>query len=135
MDTRTVPADNCPHFAGRDTGGYDEQLHIDAHFLCSHQRMDIELVDRLVLQLNRIYPQILSDKEACKFRKLSMLTGERLAELLKHLQVKGEDACYEFYRALRIHADRELKQKQKKTSNTVSKAVSELETRCEIVQK
>uniref|UniRef100_A0A3Q3AT89 CARD domain-containing protein n=1 Tax=Kryptolebias marmoratus TaxID=37003 RepID=A0A3Q3AT89_KRYMA len=72
-------------------------------------RMDIELVDRLVLQLNRIYPQILSDKEACKVTvKLSMLTGERLAELLKHLQVKGEDACYEFYRALRIHADRDL---------------------------
>lgn len=26
--------------------------------------MDTELVDTLVLQLNRIYPQILSDKEA-----------------------------------------------------------------------
>lgn len=26
--------------------------------------MDAELVDKLVLQLNRIYPQILSDKEA-----------------------------------------------------------------------
>lgn len=37
---------------------------MDTHFLCSDQRMDTELVDKLVLQLNRIYPQILSDKEA-----------------------------------------------------------------------
>lgn len=47
-----------------DIGGYHEQLQRDAPFLCSDQRMDTELVDRLVLQLNRIYPQILSDKEA-----------------------------------------------------------------------
>lgn len=37
---------------------------MDTHFLCSDQRMDTELVDKLVLQLNRIYPQILTDKEA-----------------------------------------------------------------------
>lgn len=47
-----------------DTDGYQEQLQSDSQFLCSDQRMDTELVDRLVLQLNRIYPQILSDKEA-----------------------------------------------------------------------
>lgn len=41
-----------------------ERLQRDAQFLCSDRRMDTELVDRLVLQLNRIYPQILSDKEA-----------------------------------------------------------------------
>uniref|UniRef100_A0A3B3VXN6 Bcl10-interacting CARD protein-like n=1 Tax=Poecilia latipinna TaxID=48699 RepID=A0A3B3VXN6_9TELE len=86
-------------------GGYEEQLQSDAQFLCSNQRMDTELVDSLVLQLNRIYPQILSDKEACKFRSLRVPTTERLRELLQHLREKGDDACYEFYRALHIQAE------------------------------
>uniref|UniRef100_A0A096LYS7 CARD domain-containing protein n=1 Tax=Poecilia formosa TaxID=48698 RepID=A0A096LYS7_POEFO len=90
----------CP-----DMGGYEEQLQSDAQFLCSNQRMDTELVDSLVLQLNRIYPQILSDKEACKFRSLRVPTTERLRELLQHLREKGDDACYEFYRALHIQAE------------------------------
>uniref|UniRef100_A0A3Q2CYZ0 CARD domain-containing protein n=1 Tax=Cyprinodon variegatus TaxID=28743 RepID=A0A3Q2CYZ0_CYPVA len=77
----------------------------DAQFLCSHQRMDTELVDRLVLQLNRIYPQILSDNEACKFRSLSVPTEVRLRELLMFLHGKGDEACFEFYRALHIHAE------------------------------
>uniref|UniRef100_A0A665TDQ6 CARD domain-containing protein n=1 Tax=Echeneis naucrates TaxID=173247 RepID=A0A665TDQ6_ECHNA len=81
------------------------QLQRDAHFLCSEPRMDTQLVDRLVLQLNRIYPQILSDKEAHKFRSLSMPTKVRLTELLKHLHGKGEEACHEFYRGLHIHAE------------------------------
>ncbi|XP_026224541.1 caspase recruitment domain-containing protein 19-like isoform X2 [Anabas testudineus] len=67
--------------------------------------MDTELIDRLVLQLNRIYPQILSDKEAHRFRKLSVPTKVRLVELLKHLYVQGEEACHEFYRGLHIHAE------------------------------
>uniref|UniRef100_A0A8C4ENL5 Uncharacterized protein n=1 Tax=Dicentrarchus labrax TaxID=13489 RepID=A0A8C4ENL5_DICLA len=77
----------------------------DAQFLCSDLRMDTELVDRLVLQLNRIYPQILSDKEAHRFRNLSVPTKVRLAELLKHLHAKGEEACHEFYRGLHILAE------------------------------
>ncbi|KAM9751075.1 caspase recruitment domain-containing protein 19-like isoform 2-T2 [Menidia menidia] len=85
--------------------GYDEQLQSDAPFLCCDQRMDTELVDRLVLQLNRIYPQILSDQEACKFRRLSEPADVRLSELLKHLHEKGEEACHEFYQALHIHAE------------------------------
>ncbi|XP_041860966.1 caspase recruitment domain-containing protein 19-like isoform X1 [Melanotaenia boesemani] len=89
----------------RDIEGYNEQLQSDAQFLCSDQRMDAELVDRLVLQLNRIYPQILNDKEACKFRRLSVPTKVRLPELLKYLRAKGEEACHEFYRALHIHAE------------------------------
>ncbi|XP_060913120.1 caspase recruitment domain-containing protein 19-like isoform X2 [Labrus mixtus] len=67
--------------------------------------MDTELVDRLVLQLNRIYPQILSDKEARRFRNLSVPTKVRLPELLMHLYMKGEEACHEFYRGLHIHAE------------------------------
>ncbi|XP_029292360.1 caspase recruitment domain-containing protein 19-like isoform X2 [Cottoperca gobio] len=67
--------------------------------------MDTELVDRLVLQLNRIYPQILSDKEAHRFRKLSIPTETRLAKLLKYLHGQGEEACHEFYRGLHIHAE------------------------------
>ncbi|XP_041655520.1 caspase recruitment domain-containing protein 19-like isoform X2 [Cheilinus undulatus] len=67
--------------------------------------MDTELVDQLVLQLNRIYPQILSDKEAHRFRNLSVPTEVRLEELLTHLYLKGEEACHEFYRGLHIHAE------------------------------
>lgn len=47
-----------------DFDSHHERLRMDAQFLCSDERMDTELVDKLVLQLNRIYPQILSDKEA-----------------------------------------------------------------------
>ncbi|XP_061591827.1 caspase recruitment domain-containing protein 19-like isoform X2 [Cololabis saira] len=89
----------------QDAEGYDEQLQTDTQFLCSDQRVDAELVDRLVLQLNRIYPQILSDKEACKFRRLSVPIKVRLPQLLKYLCWKGEEACHEFYRALHLHAE------------------------------
>ncbi|XP_041713726.1 caspase recruitment domain-containing protein 19 isoform X2 [Coregonus clupeaformis] len=84
--------------------GYHVQLQRDSQFLCSDQRMHTELVDRLVLQLNRTYPQILTDKEAQRFRNLSVPTAVRLAELLVHLQGKGEEACHELYRGLQIHA-------------------------------
>ncbi|KAM8863093.1 caspase recruitment domain-containing protein 19-like isoform 2-T2 [Spinachia spinachia] len=67
--------------------------------------MDTELVDRLVLQLNRVYPQILSDKEAHRFRDLSVPTEVRLAQLLTFLRWKGEEACHEFYRGLHILAE------------------------------
>lgn len=40
-----------------------------------------------------------------QFRNLSVPTKVRLAELLKHLNVKGEEACHEFYRGLHIHAE------------------------------
>ncbi|KAM3872588.1 caspase recruitment domain-containing protein 19-like [Diretmus argenteus] len=88
-----------------DIDGYHEQLQRDAQFLCSDRRLHTELVDGLVLQLNRIYPQILSDKEAHRFRNLSVPTKVRLAMLLKHLQALGEEACHEFYRGLHIHAE------------------------------
>ncbi|XP_029974528.1 caspase recruitment domain-containing protein 19-like [Salarias fasciatus] len=88
-----------------DIDGFHEQLQNDAHFLCSDGRMDAELVDQLVLQLNRIYPQILSDKEAHRFRNLSVPIEERVFELLEHLYGEGEEACHEFYRALQIHAE------------------------------
>ncbi|XP_029994146.1 caspase recruitment domain-containing protein 19-like isoform X2 [Sphaeramia orbicularis] len=88
-----------------DTDGYHEQLQRDTHFLCTDQRMDTELVDRLVLQLNRTYPQILCDKEAHRFRNLRVPTKVRLADLLKDLYRKGEEACHEFYRGLHIHAE------------------------------
>ncbi|XP_072537133.1 caspase recruitment domain-containing protein 19-like [Salminus brasiliensis] len=84
---------------------YQEQLQQDSVFLCSDQRVGTELLDRLVLQLNRIYPQILTDREAQKFRNLSVPAATRLAELLSHLQEKGEEACHEFYRALHLHSE------------------------------
>ncbi|XP_026187850.1 caspase recruitment domain-containing protein 19-like isoform X2 [Mastacembelus armatus] len=88
-----------------DTDGYHEQLQRDAQFLCSNERMDTELVDTLVLQMNRIYPQTLSDKEAHTFRNLSVPTKVRLAALMQHLHEKGDEACHEFYRGLHIHAE------------------------------
>nr|XP_020466285.1 caspase recruitment domain-containing protein 19-like [Monopterus albus] len=71
-----------------DIDGYHEQL-----------QMDTELVDRLVLQLNRIYPPILSDNEACRFSTCVS------AVQLQHLHGKGDEACHEFYRGLHIHAE------------------------------
>uniref|UniRef100_A0A8C6THY3 Caspase recruitment domain family member 19 n=1 Tax=Neogobius melanostomus TaxID=47308 RepID=A0A8C6THY3_9GOBI len=60
---------------------------------------------QLLMDLNRTYPQILCDKEAHKFRNLRVLTKLRLAELLRNLHCKGEEACHEFYRGLQIHAE------------------------------
>lgn len=40
-----------------------------------------------------------------QFRNLSVPTRKRLAELLAHLDRKGEEACDEFYRGLHIHAE------------------------------
>ncbi|KPP60090.1 bcl10-interacting CARD protein-like, partial [Scleropages formosus] len=104
------------------TDSYHDQLLRDSEYLRSDKRLDNELVDKLVLQLNRIYPQILSNKEAQKcregdlvindlglfdpqFRDLNVPTGLRLTQLVAHLQGKGEEACCELYRALHIHAE------------------------------
>ncbi|RVE73217.1 hypothetical protein OJAV_G00047950 [Oryzias javanicus] len=84
---------------------FSEQLMEDGGFLRADRRLDTELVDKLILQLNRIYPQILTDKEATKFRNLDVPTHVRLGELLTHLQGKGEEACREFYRALHLHVE------------------------------
>ncbi|XP_037535419.1 caspase recruitment domain family, member 19 [Nematolebias whitei] len=84
---------------------FHEQLMEDSVFLRAEQRLDTELVDKLILQLNRIYPQILTDKEATRFRNLDVPTSVRLGELLTHLQGKGEEACREFYRALHLHVE------------------------------
>lgn len=82
-----------------------DQLSEDSTFLKADHRLDTELVDKLILQLNRIYPQILTDKEASRFRNLDVPTSVRLGELLSHLQGKGEEACREFYRALHLHVE------------------------------
>ncbi|TRY58823.1 hypothetical protein DNTS_022332 [Danionella cerebrum] len=88
---------------------FSEQLRLDSRFLKSDRRLDTELVDKLILQLNRIYPQILTDKEASRvrasFRDLEVPTCIRLVELLAHLQEKGDEACREFYRALHLHVE------------------------------
>nr|XP_040061020.1 caspase recruitment domain family, member 19 isoform X2 [Gasterosteus aculeatus aculeatus] len=96
-----------PEDRGDSTMGdsFLEQLTEDSVFLKAERRLDTELVDKVILQLNRIYPQILSDKEATKFRNLDVPTGVRLGELLAHLQGKGEEACREFYRALHLHVE------------------------------
>nr|XP_029521197.1 caspase recruitment domain-containing protein 19-like [Oncorhynchus nerka] len=85
-------------WSGSDS--YHEQLKRNSKFLCLDQRMHTELVGRLVLQLNRTNPQILTDKEAQRLRNLSVPTAVRLAELLVYLQGKGEEGFHEFYRGL-----------------------------------
>uniref|UniRef100_A0A3Q3NFM2 Caspase recruitment domain-containing protein 19 n=1 Tax=Mastacembelus armatus TaxID=205130 RepID=A0A3Q3NFM2_9TELE len=86
-------------------GFFQKQLTEDSAFLRADRRLDTELVDKVILQLNRIYPQILTDKEATKFRNLDVPTSVRLGELITHLQRKGEEACREFYRALHLHVE------------------------------
>ncbi|KAM4612735.1 caspase recruitment domain-containing protein 19 [Polymixia lowei] len=84
---------------------FHDQLLEDSRFLKADRRLDTELTDKVILQLNRIYPQILTDKEATKFRDLDVPTCVRLGELLTHLLGKGEEACKEFYRALHLHVE------------------------------
>lgn len=87
------------------TDSFFEQLTEDSAFLRADGRLDTDLVDKLILQLNRIYPQILTDKEATRFRNLDVPTSVRLGQLLTHLHGKGEEACKEFYRALHLHVE------------------------------
>ncbi|XP_058488747.1 caspase recruitment domain family, member 19 [Solea solea] len=82
-----------------------EQLVEDSAFLRADYRLDTELVDKIILQLNRIYPQVLTDKEATRFRNLDVPTSFRVGELVTHLKGKGEEACREFYRALHLHVE------------------------------
>lgn len=75
------------------------------YFLTSTSRLNEQVVDKIVLQLNRVYPQILTNEEAEKFRNPKASLHTRLSDLLKHLQKKGDRHCQEFYRALQINAE------------------------------
>uniref|UniRef100_A0AAA9SHI1 Caspase recruitment domain-containing protein 19 n=1 Tax=Bos taurus TaxID=9913 RepID=A0AAA9SHI1_BOVIN len=83
---------------------YCDRLVQDTPFLTSLGRLSEQQVDRIILQLNRYYPQILSNKDAEKFRNPKLSLRVRLCDLLGHLQRSGERDCQEFYRALYIHA-------------------------------
>ncbi|XP_072277070.1 caspase recruitment domain-containing protein 19, partial [Pyxicephalus adspersus] len=85
---------------------HSDRLHQDRQYLKSNRILNERIVDRIILQLNRVYPQVLSNKEAEKFRNLKIPLRTRLADLLKHLQKKGERECLEFYRALQNNADK-----------------------------
>ncbi|XP_068763200.1 caspase recruitment domain-containing protein 19 isoform X9 [Struthio camelus] len=84
---------------------YCVRLQHDMYFLTSNSRLNEQVVDKIILQLNRVYPQILTDAEAEKFRNPKASLQTRLSALLKHLQKKGERHCQEFYRALQINAE------------------------------
>ncbi|NXA33468.1 CAR19 protein, partial [Eudromia elegans] len=84
---------------------YCVRLQHDMYFLTSNSRLNEQVVDKIILQLNRVYPQILSNTEAEKFRNPKASLHTRLAALLKHLQRGGERHCQEFYRALQINAE------------------------------
>lgn len=47
---------------------YCDRLVQDTPFLMGHGRLSEQQVDRIILQLNRYYPQILSNKDAEKVR-------------------------------------------------------------------
>ncbi|XP_032253708.1 caspase recruitment domain-containing protein 19 isoform X2 [Phoca vitulina] len=83
---------------------YCDRLVQDTPFLMGHGSLSEQQVDRIILQLNRYYPQILSNKDAEKFRNPKASLRVRLCDLLGHLQRSGERDCQEFYRALYIHA-------------------------------
>ncbi|XP_008255156.1 caspase recruitment domain-containing protein 19 isoform X2 [Oryctolagus cuniculus] len=83
---------------------YCDRLVQDTPFLTGRGRLSEQQVDRIILQLNRYYPQILTDKQAEKFRNPKASLRLRLCDLLSHLQHSGERDCQEFYRALYIHA-------------------------------
>ncbi|XP_027294409.1 caspase recruitment domain-containing protein 19 isoform X1 [Cricetulus griseus] len=83
---------------------YCDRLVQDTPFLTGQGRLSEQQVDRIILQLNRYYPQILTNKEAEKFRNPKASLRVRLCDLLSHLQQCGERHCQEFYRALYIHA-------------------------------
>ncbi|XP_062441239.1 caspase recruitment domain-containing protein 19 isoform X2 [Rhea pennata] len=84
---------------------YCVRLQQDMYFLTSNSRLNEQVVDKIILQLNRVYPQILTNAEAEKFRNPKASLHTRLSGLLKHLQKKGERHCQEFYRALQINAE------------------------------
>ncbi|XP_053576730.1 caspase recruitment domain-containing protein 19 isoform X2 [Bombina bombina] len=100
---------------------YYDRLTQDAPFLTQNGRLSERLVDKIILQLNRVYPQVLSNKEAEKFRNPKLPLRTRLSDLLKHLQQKGDSECQQFYRALQNNADKLYtalpSRKNMKTSN------------------
>ncbi|XP_037653011.1 caspase recruitment domain-containing protein 19-like isoform X7 [Choloepus didactylus] len=81
-----------------------DRLVQDAPFLTERGRLSEQQVDSIVLQLNRYHPQVLSDREAEKFRNPQTSLRVRLCDLLSHLQRSSEQDCREFYRALCLHA-------------------------------
>ncbi|XP_074995648.1 caspase recruitment domain-containing protein 19 isoform X3 [Calonectris borealis] len=84
---------------------YCHRLQHDMYFLTSNSRLNEQVVDKIILQLNRVYPQILTNAEAEKFRNPRASLHTRLSDLIKHLQKKGDRHCQEFYRALQINAE------------------------------
>ncbi|KAM4721318.1 caspase recruitment domain-containing protein 19 [Rhinophrynus dorsalis] len=85
---------------------YYDRLLQDTPYLTKNGRLTEQLVDKIILQLNRVYPQVLSNKEAERFRNPKTPVRKRLSDLLKHLQWKGDRECQEFYRALRNNEDK-----------------------------
>ncbi|XP_038668686.1 caspase recruitment domain family, member 19 isoform X2 [Scyliorhinus canicula] len=79
---------------------YCKRLAKDTAFLTNDGTLSEKLVDKIVLHLYRIYPQILNDAEAEMFRNVNTPVCARISELLLHLQNKNSRACKEFYNAL-----------------------------------
>ncbi|XP_036893149.1 caspase recruitment domain-containing protein 19 isoform X3 [Sturnira hondurensis] len=101
------PPNPCVHQKAAQAAAeqtYCDRLVQDTPFLMGHGCLSEQQVDKIILQLNRYYPQILSNKDAEKFRNPKASLHVRLCDLLGHLQRSNERDCQEFYRALYIHA-------------------------------
>ncbi|XP_063796868.1 caspase recruitment domain-containing protein 19 isoform X2 [Pseudophryne corroboree] len=85
---------------------YSDRLLQDTEYLKNNRSLTEHVVDKIILQLNRVYPQVLSNKEAERFRSLKTPLRTRLSDLLIHLQKSGQRECQEFYRALRNNAQK-----------------------------
>ncbi|XP_069795853.1 caspase recruitment domain-containing protein 19 isoform X2 [Narcine bancroftii] len=83
---------------------YCKRLDDDKEFLSSEGTLSEKLVDRIVLHLFRIYPQVLNNTEAEMFRSLNTPVCIRISKLLINLQNKNNKACKEFYNALEINS-------------------------------
>nr|XP_005993065.1 PREDICTED: bcl10-interacting CARD protein isoform X2 [Latimeria chalumnae] len=84
---------------------YYDRLAQDMPFLTSDGRLNELVMDKIVLYLNRMYPQTLANNEALKFRQLNTPLEIRVPSMLNYLQKKGDKACREFYRALQSNAE------------------------------
>ncbi|XP_078065762.1 caspase recruitment domain-containing protein 19-like isoform X3 [Mustelus asterias] len=85
---------------------YCKRLEKDTPFLTNEGALNEKLVDKIVLHLYRIYPQILNNAEAEMFRNVNTPMCARISELLLHLQNKSNRACKEFYNALETNDGR-----------------------------
>ncbi|XP_055503465.1 caspase recruitment domain family, member 19 [Leucoraja erinacea] len=100
------------------------RLDMDREFLSREGALSERLMDRIVLHLFRIYPQILNNSEAEAFRSLNAPVHIRISDLLQHLQSQSNKACKEFYNALELNDPQIYKQLPSKHPGETTRSVA-----------